>query len=95
MPPQILENIVGIGNNTYTSKCDIWSLGVIFYEMLTQACPWYCETVEGLYMKMKKQKLMIPSNLSEWSKNLIIKMLEFNEKKRMGWDELFSCVLGK
>jgi serine/threonine protein kinase len=25
---------------TYTSKCDIWAIGVIFYEMLHGKTPW-------------------------------------------------------
>ena len=34
MAPQILERV------QYTTKCDIWSLGVIFYEMLFGYPPW-------------------------------------------------------
>ena len=34
MAPQILQKI------DYTRKCDIWSLGVIFYELLFGCLPW-------------------------------------------------------
>ena len=34
MAPQILER------NDYTTKCDIWSIGVIFFEMLFGRHPW-------------------------------------------------------
>ena len=34
MAPQILERV------QYTTKCDIWSLGVIFYEMMFGYPPW-------------------------------------------------------
>lgn len=34
MAPQILAR------KPYTTKCDIWSLGVIFYEMVFADVPW-------------------------------------------------------
>jgi len=34
MSPQILKS------EPYTSKCDIWALGFIFYEMLHGKTPW-------------------------------------------------------
>jgi serine/threonine protein kinase len=34
MSPQILKS------EPYTSKCDIWALGCIFYEMLHGETPW-------------------------------------------------------
>jgi serine/threonine protein kinase len=33
MSPQVL------GEERYTIKCDMWSLGIIFYEMLFQSLP--------------------------------------------------------
>ena len=35
MAPQILKN------ERYTSKCDIWSLGIIFYQLIFGGLPWY------------------------------------------------------
>jgi serine/threonine-protein kinase ULK/ATG1 len=34
MAPQLLER------TPYTTKCDIWSIGIIFYEMLFGSPPW-------------------------------------------------------
>ena len=34
MAPQVLKR------EKYTSKCDIWAVGVIFYEMLFGCLPW-------------------------------------------------------
>ncbi len=35
MAPQILKN------QKYSSKCDIWSLGVIFYQLIFGILPWF------------------------------------------------------
>lgn len=34
MAPQILKR------ESYTPKCDVWSVGVIYYEMLFGRLPW-------------------------------------------------------
>jgi serine/threonine protein kinase len=34
MSAEILKGIA------YTSKCDVWALGIIFYELLTSKFPW-------------------------------------------------------
>jgi serine/threonine protein kinase len=38
MSPQILKS------EPYTSKCDIWALGFIFYEMMHGTTPWTART---------------------------------------------------
>ncbi len=38
MAPQILENV------KFSAKCDIWSVGVLFYEMLYGKTPWMGDT---------------------------------------------------
>lgn len=42
MAPQVL------GKKPYSTKCDIWSLGVILYEMLFFDVPWKGRDEDGL-----------------------------------------------
>lgn len=42
-----------LGHVDYTYKCDIWSLGVIFYEILHGFPPWNAKTIKDLQKKQK------------------------------------------
>ena len=46
MSPQLLNK------EKYTNKSDIWSLGVIFYEILYGKTPWVARNKQELYQKM-------------------------------------------
>lgn len=51
MAPQILAR------SKYTTKCDIWSLGVIFYCMLVGNPPWEGRNNQELEHKIRYQRL--------------------------------------
>lgn len=74
----------------YDYKCDIWSLGAIFYELLTKRTPLEGSSQRDLKIKMeelKNHKLDL-SNLqvSDSTKNLLQRMLTYNRHKRIGLD---------
>lgn len=96
--PQILEG------QQYSSKCDVWSLGMIFYQMLTGrlAYIWkfmendsfkHC-TITGLVEIIRDNKLDFPQNfqINPQVKDILVDMLERDEEKRLSWDELFQKV---
>ena len=76
--------------NIYTIKNDIWSLGIILYEMLHGKTPWKVRDEEDLKEKMTKQSFTIASNLSEDLKDLIRKCLVSEESKRLGVHEFYN-----
>ena len=80
----------------YTSKVDIWALGCVFYFILFKKFPFIGSSHLELYQNMVKQcgsKLDFPKMrtepVSEETKDLLTRMLEKDEKKRIGWNEFF------
>lgn len=71
MSPQI---ILG---EPYTIKCDVWSLGVVFYKVLFNLYPWEkTENIVVLTTRMK-QPIEFPPHIkiSTWLKQLIADMM--------------------
>jgi serine/threonine protein kinase len=40
--------------DAYTIKCEVWSLGVVFYKMLYNVYPWLADNIIVLFDCMKK-----------------------------------------
>ena len=90
MAPEILREEI------YTSKADIWSLGVVLFEMLFGYCPFESSSISELINKLKGMELSIPKNInpiSESTEILLRKMLVKDQFKRIDWVDLFDFVI--
>jgi serine/threonine-protein kinase ULK/ATG1 len=76
----------------YTSKCDIWSLGIIYYELLYGKPPWLAVSILDLLNQIENVPLRFPDKpiVSKQSKDLLAAMLQKDEQLRIGWEELFA-----
>lgn len=77
MSPQILSKM------PYTTKSDIWSLGVLAHEMFYKQLPWIGNSEEHLLTNIKSQPLKEKPG-APWK--LIKRMLEYEEERRIDWD---------
>merc|ERR1712098_469103 len=76
----------------YRKECDIWSLGSVIFEMMTNKRICEEKTRVGIY-KWKRDinnKLVLPDGLSELSKDIMSKCLKINPAKRPSCDQLFK-----
>ncbi|CAD8102778.1 unnamed protein product [Paramecium sonneborni] len=86
MSPQVQQN------SNYSNKCDIWSIGILFYECLYGATPWFHEKSQKILKNIYEQPLSFPSTpfVSDISKSFIKKCLEINEEDRIDWIDIYN-----
>ena len=87
MAPEILND------EKYGNKCDLWSLGIIIYQLYTKKFP-YIGTVEKAILNQIKQKgLSVLNAIDPKDKNLkdlLSKLLVSNPDKRISWEDYFK-----
>jgi len=84
MAPEVLKR-------KYDEKCDLWSIGVIFYILLTGRPPFDGNDDEEILKNVEigvydKTSYPFPS-LSSYAKDLINKLLQYEPKKRISAEE--------
>lgn len=91
MSPQILND------QKFSAKTDIWSLGMMLYEMLYGKTPWTADSPYKLFENINNIALDFPDKpiRSQEVKDLLKLMLIVEDKERISWLELFNHPLCK
>ena len=85
MAPEILKN------HKYNIKSDIWSLGIIMYEMFMKDHPYKANNISDLISKLNNNKpILLNNNMDERCRELIYSLLTIDYTKRIEWDEIFT-----
>ncbi|CAD8182749.1 unnamed protein product [Paramecium octaurelia] len=92
---------VNLGED-YTNKCDVYSLGVVIYEMIYSKYPIYAASLDQYFEALKKTKDK-KIQITEFPKNLegtpqekeklfqfLSQSLIYDESSRISWEELFE-----
>lgn len=87
MAPEVLKGEV------YTMKADIWSLGVVLYEMLTGECPYKSGSIAKLIQVLDSTDANIPSTTNPNLERLLKRMLVKDPQRRIEWSDLFEVKL--
>ena len=84
MAPEILK-----GEN-YTTKGDVWSVGVILFRMLFGYCPFESANIAKLIMRIESDQLVFPEEprVSPMVIQILMRMLVKDHNKRADWNEV-------
>ena len=86
MAPEIMKY------RKYDTKADLWSLGIIFYQMLTGKTPYTANSHAELMENIEHKSIIFPMSIkiSSSAIDLLTKLLKKTSKERMTWEELFD-----
>ena len=89
MAPEIMRN------KKYNQKSDLWSIGIIFFEMLTGNTPFKAKNIYELIRVIENDVVEIPTKfiLSKECRKLLLSLLEKNPEKRISWEDFFCHPL--
>ena len=77
----------------YTSKADIWSLGIIFYELLHGETPWDAETECELLEKIETVPVKFKVECKKGVQDFILSCLKIKEANRISWEQMYTHPL--
>lgn len=78
-------------NKPYNSKCDVWSLGCLLYELLTFRPPFDSNSMDGLARKVLRGKYdPIPAMYSDDMRHIVARLLVVEQRDRPSVDQILS-----
>ncbi|CAD8096083.1 unnamed protein product [Paramecium sonneborni] len=90
------------GNTNYDKTADIWSLGIICYEMLTKAdflkdtkSKDFTRQLSNLTQELVNERIKNTNNIDDFTKSLLLQMLQIQGDKRAELKSLIDQIIQK
>lgn len=74
----------------YDATSDLWSLGVILYELFVGQPPFYTNSIYSLINHIVKDPVKYPADMSKDFKSFLQGLLQKNPTKRLNWPHLLD-----
>ena len=87
MAPEILDD------QKYNNKCDLWSLGVIIYQLYTKKFPYEGNVNKAILNQIKRKGLSVLDAIEDNDyllKDLLSKLLQKEPDKRISWEDYYK-----
>ena len=86
MAPEIFQS------DGYDSKADLWSFGIVMYQMLFGENPSYAQSLPQLVKKITTHKIKIDTskNYTSYCYDLLERLLEKKSDERISWSHFFG-----
>ena len=74
----------------HDTRVDIWSVGVLMFELLSGYSPFVAKSNQELYQNIRRLKIQWPKDMQPLAKNLIGKILKLNPLERPSLQEILD-----
>ena len=74
----------------HDTRVDIWSVGILMFELLSGYSPFVAKTNQELYQNIRRLKIQWPKDMPPLAKNLISKILKLNPVERPSFEEILD-----
>ena len=90
MSPDVLALGSGDSDKTYSTSSDLWSLGIITFELLTGTLPFQGKDIKEISNNIKKGSYSISSEIKPSIEiiSFINGLLQVDPEKRMNWEQI-------
>ena len=86
MPPEV------VNQEPQTLKTDLWSLGILLYELLHGNAPFRANSLEEIKLKIKEHQIFLNKNLSKETKDIVKLLLRKESEKRCSSEEILAYM---